>query len=137
MPKRFSSSDAEDYQRTVSATSPTLRSLSSKSVLNPKLLVKGIKLESKAEGLTNQIACGLHLAVAIKALVTEDEAVLMWPISMFTRTSVCSVCVPLVFWLAFHYRHLMLVIWSHGCQGWAKFWIYCKRWLLLTELGFN
>lgn len=67
------------------------------SHLNPKLLVKGIKLESKAEGLTNQIACCLHLAVAIKALVTEDEAVLMWPISMFTRTSVCSVCVPLVF----------------------------------------
>lgn len=70
----LSGCDAEDYQH-VQWTHTTSLSLSflSKSALNPKLLVKGIKLEGKTQRLTNQITCCLHLATAIKALMTEED----------------------------------------------------------------
>ena len=49
-----------------------------KSLSIPKLLVKRTKLENTTVQLTNKITCCLHLAVAIKALMTSEDGLLMW-----------------------------------------------------------
>lgn len=56
-----------------------------KSLSIPKLLVKRTKLENKTVWLTNKITCCLHLAVAIKALMTSEDGLLMWCLKAYQR----------------------------------------------------
>lgn len=56
-----------------------------KSLYIPKLLVKRTKLENKTVRLTNKITCCLHLAVAIKALMTSEDGLLMWCLKAYQR----------------------------------------------------
>lgn len=56
-----------------------------KSLSIPKLLVKRTKLENKTVQLTDKITCCLHLAVAIKALMTSEDGLLMWCLKAFSQ----------------------------------------------------
>ena len=58
---------------------------SPKSLSIPKLLVKRTKLENKTVRLTNKITCCLHLVVAIKALMTSEDGLLMWCLKAYQR----------------------------------------------------
>lgn len=58
---------------------------SPKSLSIPELLVKRTELENKTARLTNTITCCLHLAVAIKALMTSEDGLLMWCLKAYQR----------------------------------------------------
>lgn len=64
---------------------PTSRLLPSNSCLALNCLSKRTNLENKTVQLTNKITCCLHLAVAIKALMTSGDGLLMWCLKAYQR----------------------------------------------------